>query len=153
MFLKFNLIFHIVPWPPWLPFGLSWGFHPQPPKSSVGESAKSDCSWCFMCKGTKNNWKTINSNRKSQRLGWELSKQASTASTTKEGVSFKLNWRKVSSKVFSFASYLLAMDWKTLLVVPLPEGYSSNSRYPHHQKNISTANCSCPFRQWCGQRL
>ena len=22
-----------------------------------------------------------------------------------------------------------------------------------HQKNISMANCSCPFRQWCGQRL
>ena len=48
----------------------------------------------------------------------------------KEGVSFKPNWRKVSSKVFSFASYLLAMDWRTFLVVPLPEGCSSNSRYP-----------------------
>ena len=45
-------------------------------------------------------------------------------------MSFKLNWRKVSSKVFSFASYLLAMDWRTFLVVPLPEGCSSNSRYP-----------------------
>ena len=70
-----------------------------------------------------------------------------------KGVSFKPNWRNVASKVFSFARYLPAMDWKSLLVVPLPEGCSAYSRYTRPLAEHLYGELFMSVRQWCGQRL
>ena len=53
VFLKFINIFHIVPWPPWLPSCIKDVSTSIRALRSVGESAKCDCSWCFVCKVTK----------------------------------------------------------------------------------------------------
>ena len=70
-----------------------------------------------------------------------------------KGVSFKPNWRNVASKVFSFARYLPAMDWKSLLVVPLPEGCSAYSRYTRPLAEHLYGELFMSVRQRCGQRL